>query len=136
MGGQAAAIITVRIGGTFRLNPFLSGLEELIDEIREGGSDGQITYRPPTGRGITLYETIGLYIALQAADATIGGVVTSLEAAAITWANNRFKRKREKDEGTERPKIITIYGPDNKPIKKIKVDSADDIEVTDVDSDE
>jgi hypothetical protein len=133
MGAEPLAMVTVKIGGTFRLSPFLPALEELVDEIRENGSDGQITYRPPTGRGITLYETIGLYIALRAADASIGNVVTQVETAAINWAKARFRRKRDDDESSERKKIITIYGPNGNPIKKIKVDSADDIEVTDED---
>jgi hypothetical protein len=77
-----------------------------------------------------------LYIGLRAADVTIGDVVTSLEAAVINWTKKRFSSQRSDDGPSERKKIITIYGPDGKAIKTIKVDSADDIEVTDADPDE
>ena len=102
-------MVTVRIGGTFRLQPYLPALEELVDEIREYGHGGQITYRPPTGRGITLHETIMLYIGLRAADASIGNIVTQVENAVIDWAKRRFTKAAESAE-FEQKKIVTIYG--------------------------
>src|SRR5437899_94482 len=113
VAGEDSAMVTVRIGGTFRLQPLLPALEELIDEIREYGHDGQITYRPPTGRGITLYQTIMLYIGLRAADASIGNIVMQLENAVIGWAKRRLTQATESGE-SERKKIVTIFGPDGK----------------------
>ena len=132
MPQQPDAIVTVRIGGTSRLEPFLPSLEELIDEIRETGNDGQITYRPPSGYGVTLYQTIMIYIGLRAADVSIGNVVTSIEGAVISWVKKQFTSDTA---AGRRKKIITIYGPDNKPLKSIKADSPDEIEVTEIDPD-
>src|SRR5690349_18127672 len=113
---QDGAMITVSIGGTFRLEPFLPGLEELIDDIREQGHDGRISYRPPTGYGVTLYQTVTLYIEHHAADATVGLIVTSLELAVINWAKRLFHRAKDSG-GHERKKFVTILGPDGKPLK-------------------
>jgi hypothetical protein len=44
----------LRISGTEVLNEDrLSDLEELADKLRELSLDGEIAYRPPTGRGVT-----------------------------------------------------------------------------------
>jgi hypothetical protein len=130
------AMVNIRIGGTFLLAPFLGDLEDLIYELRENGNDGQITYRPPSGYGVTLYQTIMLYIELKAADAAIGDVTKQAVDSVINWVKGLFKRDREQAEAEGetvvwRKKIITIYGPDGKPLKRIKVDSEDEIEVTD-----
>ena len=90
--------------------------------LRENGSDGQINYRPPSAPGVTLYQTIMLYIGLKAADASIGDVTKKVVDSVINWIRNTAKRNRE-DGKTLRKKIITIYGPDGKPLKQIKVDS-------------
>lgn len=127
-------MVTIRIGGTFLLGPFLDDLEELIYELRERGNDGQITYRPPSGYGVTLYQTVLLYIGLRAADASIGDVTKQVVDSVINWIKNTFKRDREEGK-TTRKRIITIHGPDGKPLKQIKVDSEDEIEITDIEDD-
>lgn len=95
---QPDAVVTIRIGGTFLLGPFLDDLEELVYELRESGSDGQITYRPPSGYGVTLYQTVMLYIALRAADASIGDVTKQVVDAVINWIKKTFKRDREEGQ--------------------------------------
>jgi hypothetical protein len=60
-----------------------------------------------------------LYIGLKAADASIGDVTKQVVDAVINWTKNKFKRDREEGKTTAwRKKIITIYGPDGKPLKK------------------
>jgi len=50
---DSPAKVTVKIGGTEVLHDKrLQSLVELVDEIRAGGNDAEITYRPPTGRGV------------------------------------------------------------------------------------
>lgn len=129
-------MVTIRIHGTEILNPNrLEALEELIDELRENDCDAQITYRPPTGLGILLHEAINLaigYVGMRTAETTISTIVSKVESGAIDWVKNRFRKSAENGD-FERKKTITIFGPDGKPLKRIKADSADDIEVTDVD---
>lgn len=70
-------------------------------------------------------------LARRAADVSIGDVTTQLVNSVRNWTKNIFKRDREEGK-TTRKKIITIHRPDGKPLKRIKVDSEDEIEETDI----
>ena len=129
---DSPAKVTVKIGGTEVLHDKrLQSLVELVDEIRAGGNDAEITYRPPTGRGVYWYEIVGLFIGLRAAEASISTIVSSLETSAINWVKARFSTQRSEDEPRERPKWITIYGPNGEKLKEIKARSVDEIDVSD-----
>ncbi|CDO89540.1 hypothetical protein AWC29_13475 [Mycobacterium triplex] len=125
------AVVTVRVTGV--LSNYLTSLEVFIDELRRNGTDGEISYRPPGGKGPTTLEVIGLYIALKAADASISTVVSTTMNAAINWIKAPFRRASEEIPTEPVLKMITIYGPDGKPLKQIKGSGADDIEVKDLD---
>jgi hypothetical protein len=125
------AVVTVRITGV--LSNYLTSLEVMIDELRRNGTDGEISYRPPGGKGPVVYEVIGLYIALKAADASISTVVSTTVNAAINWIKAPFRRASEDVPQEPIHKMITIYGPDGKPLKQIKGSGPDDIEVADLD---
>ncbi|BDB41757.1 MULTISPECIES: hypothetical protein [Mycobacterium] len=125
------AFATVRFNGV--LANHLESLEVMIDELRRNGVDGEIAYRPSGGKGPGVVEVIGIYIALKAADATISTVTSTTVTAVMNWIKNPFKRASAEISDQPVTKDVTIYGPDDKPLKRIKGSSADDIEVTDPD---
>jgi hypothetical protein len=113
--------VTLRIGGTEALTPArLEALSVLIDELRELGLDGEISYRPPTGRGVTWYEVTLIYLGAKALDVVTGNAIEALlklvTSKAIEWARLRLGRGE-----TVRPQSITIYGPGGKPLKTIRI---------------
>jgi len=131
-------MVTIRIHGTEILNPNrLESLGELIGELRENGCDAQITYRPPTGLGVPLHEAIALVISGGAAGevtkATISTIVSRVENGALDWLKKRFRKSADEGKFERKKRVTIIYGPDGKALKRIKADSADDIEVTDED---
>jgi hypothetical protein len=133
---QDAPLVTIRIHGTEYLNPRrVESLTELVGELRENGCDGEMAYRPPSGLGVPLWEVVMLFIGLRGAEATVSTVVNSVETSVIDWLKNRFRRAAE-GETHERKKKVTIYGPDGKPLKTITATTADDITVTDHESDD
>lgn len=113
--------ITVRIAGTEILHDGRrEALEELINLFREDGLDGEIAYRPPTGRGVTWWEVALIYIGMKAADAATGqvtkAVIDAVTGRAKQWAKGRLERG-----DTSRPQSITIFGPDGRPLKKVQI---------------
>jgi hypothetical protein len=106
---------TLRIGGTTRLFPErLQALEDLIDDIREEGLDGEIAYRPPTGRGVTPWEVVGIYLAGKALDAATGAIAERLLDALIERIKSWVRRQ-------ERPRqVVTLYGRDGKLLMVIR----------------
>jgi hypothetical protein len=128
-------MVTIRIPGTEILNPNrLESLGELIEELRDNDLDGQITYRPPTGLGVTLQEVITLIIGGEVAKdvgkAALNTIVSRVENGALDWLKKKFRRSAEETK-TERKKRVVIYGPDGKPLKIIIANNVDDITVED-----
>lgn len=113
-----------------KFESFREDLNELADEIREHGHDAEVDNQPPRGGFgfIVDYQTIALYIETHAEDATFNLVVTSVVLAVVNWAKRIFTRAKD-TERLEKKKKVTIFGPDGKPLKRIEIDSADDIEV-------
>lgn len=113
--------ITVRIGGTEILtDDRRRALEQLIDQFREERLDGEISYRPPTGRGVTWYEVTLIYIGMKALDAVTGEIasrtIDAVTSRTIGWAKSRLERGE-----TARPQSITLYDADGKVIKKFRI---------------
>ncbi len=126
-----AVDITVRIAGTEILNEDRRlALEALITLFREQDLDGEIVYRPPTGRGISLYEVTAIYIGAKAVDAATGHVVDRVIDAvlsrAIQWAKSRLHKSE-----TGRPQSITLYGPNGEVLKEVRVNK-DGVEEVDL----
>ena len=113
---------TVRIHGTEILNEDRRiALEDLIDSLRQDGLDGEIAYRPPTGRGVLWWEVVAIYVGGKFVDAVTGQIIKAALDQAVgrvtTWAKARLRRG-----DTSRPQSITLYGPNGEVLKEIKVD--------------
>lgn len=123
---------TLRIGPTSRLTPDeLEGLESLVDLLRIEGLDGEIAYRPPTGLGVTWWQVTGIWLGLSVADAATGHVVDAILDKVTARVRAWIRARR--DAGT-RPQVVTIYGPDGKPLRKVELASkGDEPVVTDPD---
>jgi len=117
-----ATDITVRIGGTEILTDERRlALETLIGNLRQLDLDGEIAYRPPTGAGVSWYEMTAIYLGAKAVDAATGHVVDRVIDAVLSRAVDWAKARMD-NEGTARPQSITLYGPDGKPLKSVRVD--------------
>lgn len=106
---------TVRIGGTTRLLPGrLEALEDLIDQFRDEGLDGEIAYRPPTSRGVTPWEVAGIYLGGKALDAATGAVAERLLEALL----DKIKGWVRRQERTRQ--VVTLYGRDGRPLMVVR----------------
>jgi hypothetical protein len=117
--------LTVRIAGTEILNDNRrEALEELIEACREDGLDGEISYRPPTGRGISIWEVTAIYLGGKLLDAATGqlmkSAVENIIKRSTVWARERLRRG-----DSPRPQTITIYGPNGEVIKEVSVEPRD-----------
>lgn len=109
-----------------------ASLVELAQEIRETGNTPRIPItRTASVGGHPLYETVLLYIGDDAGKTTVTVVTTLVTTATINWIKKRFSKASSQPEVVEREKIVTIYGPDGKPLKRIRATSDEDIQVTD-----
>lgn len=71
------ADLVFRIGGNEILyKERRADVEQLIGEVRtQLALEGELSYTPPSGRGVTWYEIMGIYIGTKALDAATGHVV-------------------------------------------------------------
>jgi PAS domain-containing protein len=120
--------VFLRIGGTEILHDGRrEALEALIASIREEGIDGEIRYRPPSGRGISWIEVTSIYIGMKVGDAIIStatkGLIDRIAERSKDWAKRRFA-----SGDAVRPQLIRIYGPDGTVLKEVEVkkDKTDD----------
>jgi len=115
VGENVGVDFTLRVGDTTRLSPErLEALEELIDDFRDEGLDGEIAYRPPSHRAVTPWEVVGIYLAGKALDAATGAVAERLLDALIDTVKSWVRRQ-------ERPhQIVTLYGRDGSPLMVIR----------------
>ncbi len=88
----------------------LEALEDLVNEFREEGVDGEIAYRPPTGRGATPWEVAAIYLAGKALDAATGAVAERLLEALIEKIKGWVRRQERTRQ------VVTLYGRDGKPL--------------------
>lgn len=119
--------LTVRIAGTEILNDNRrEALEELIEACREVGLDGEISYRPPTGRarGISLWEVTAIYLGGKLVDAATGqlmkSAVENIIKRSTVWARERLRQG-----DSPRPQKLQIYGPNGEVIKEVSVEPRD-----------
>jgi len=92
----------------------LEALEDLIDEFREEGLDGEIAYRPPNRRGVTPWEIVSIYLAGKGLDAATGAVAERLLDALV----KRIVRWIKRQERTRQ--VVTLYGHDGRPLMVIR----------------
>ena len=123
---------TLRIGATARMTPDeLEELEGLVELLRGQDLDAEIAYRPPTGLGVTWWQVTGIWLGLSVLDAATGHVVDAV-LDKVTSAAREWIRSRRKT--STRPQVVTIYGPDGKPLRKVeRPPKEDDLTVTDLD---
>jgi hypothetical protein len=94
-------------------------LQDLQRKLEERGTsvDLEITEYVPGVRGLTWWEVVGIFIGLEVAKTAIDTLVGDTLETARDWAIARFKRTNG-----HRGIWVTIYGPDNRPLKTVKVD--------------
>lgn len=117
--------LVVRIAGTEILNDNRrEAIEELIEACREDGLDGEISYRPPTGRGISIWEITAIYLGGKLLDAATGQLMkTAVENVikrSTVWVRERLRRG-----DSVRPQKIKIYGPNGEIIREVSVEPRD-----------
>jgi hypothetical protein len=101
------------------------GLDELATALRAQGIDAEVVDRPvdSSRRGLTWWEVY--HFALDEATHKTVDLVTT---AVLVWLAARFRHRPKADESarpSQAPKAVTLYGPDDRPLRKIEVESAD-----------
>jgi hypothetical protein len=95
-----------------KLAPLITALRDLDSsyEVRLG-------YNDQRGYGVTWWEVLHIWIPWTA----IGGAAAKkIVELAIDWAHHRMKG----DEPNNRPRSVSIYGPDGQILKQVRVDSS------------
>ena len=106
-------------------------LEKLADELRNvAGKATVVARRPEHGYGVSFNEVLHVWIVWN----QLGGPAASAVVIAVTkLAVSRWKRDRARHPDKTRPRSVTIWGPNGKPLKSITVDAeeGDEPEVRD-----
>lgn len=109
--------ISVRPG-----NPYDFSEEELQDLAHrlEGASSQQveIEVREERGYGVAWEEVIRIVIEHGDALAIWGRISPEV----VSWLRGRWKRDEAEEEGPSRTRTAVIYGPDEKPLKTVKIE--------------
>ena len=98
-------------------------LEDLAAQLRDAGHAVrlEIVDYVPGRRGITLFESVTLYLAGAVGTPLLGRLTEDLYDTVKRWALGRWRRKTEGGE-FHRPLSFTILGPDGEVLKSWKVD--------------
>ena len=94
------------------LKPIIQAVQDIDPTYQVG-----LAYRDQRGYGVTWWEVLHIWIPW----ATLGGVAAKkIVELAIDWAYGRLKRDKPKN----RPRSVTIYGPQGQVLKKVEVDQS------------
>jgi hypothetical protein len=98
-------------------------LEALADAIRatSGGTAVETVSKEQWGRAVTWWEVVDFLLTEGA-----GHVVDAVIGAAIMWARQRLKRKKDAEPDRQpRPVWVTLYGPDGGILKSVQITDPD-----------
>lgn len=116
--------VTIRMGSPADIisDEQRASIEHLADDLRQRGHDAGTEIIPyiPGRRGVTWPESVAIFVGSGAATALITLVVSDVYSTVKKWARNRFSKRAH--QVNPRPLWITFYGPDNKPLLRLKID--------------
>ena len=111
-------------------NPLATREEELrplADELTGDGVSVRYTAYEQRGYGVTLWEVLGIYFVMKAADAVTGRafdvLVDRVKEKAFTWY-----RRRRQEKGSSRPFALEIRDGDGNLIKAFHLKRDGDVE--------
>lgn len=112
-------------------NPFDfddDALDELARELHAAsGKATVVARRPEHGYGVTFNEVLHVWVVWN----NLGGpYAVGLVLAVRKWAVKRWKADRAAHPDQPRPRSVTIWGANGKPLKSIKVDLGEGDEPT------
>jgi hypothetical protein len=93
-------------------------LAEELDK-RVANAEIRIVDAKRFGYGVTWWEVVLIFIATEVSKKVIGEVTEG----AIEWAKTRFK-----EEGSQRPKFISLFGPEGIPLGAKAIKPSGEIE--------
>ena len=93
-------------------------LSEISDMLSEFGLVEIPEVPVPKGAGVTIVEVVEIYLATKILDPFLDEAVRGIADKFIDWVTRRNK----KNQGPTQKVHVTIYGPDNKPLKTIECD--------------
>lgn len=100
-------------------------LAELAAQVSAaaGARPVRVSQRPEHGYGVTLQEVLYVWDLMTN---TAGELALDLApfVAVVAWAKKRWNRDRDEHD-QPRPRSVTLFGPDGRPIKQIKIDLPD-----------
>jgi hypothetical protein len=97
-------------------------LEALAEIVRSThpGTEVHIVERPERGYGVTLYEVLKLVADFGKDAVEVAEAIVVLKTV-VGWATARWNQDKHA-HGTARPRSITLYDGDNKPVTSVTID--------------
>lgn len=130
--------VKIRIPGPQNFTPEQrDAVRELIDELKADGYDTSWPIRRTASIGQAILDGIGIYMVTRGSLRVINRVTDdtadylvdtaeSLLGMAVDWAKEQFRRNPREEGEPPRTTTVTIFGPDDQPLKQVEVTEDDD----------
>lgn len=101
----------------------IEGFGELVAGLRALGDEFEVEVaeNPYEGYAVTWGQLFSLVV-----DETSRHALDVIEAVFVAWAVKVLRRGKGKGHVNPRPRFLTMYGPDGKPLKRIVVRDPDE----------
>ena len=126
-GAEPKPTVFIRVSGSQKFDePTRQALHQLRDEIKQAGYEVKIPIRKTADTVWGTLEHIGIWLGDNAGAAVVGATVTQIMTSTVRWLKKPYDKGADEklDIGAT---YVTLYGPDDKPLKKILAKSKDDI---------